>query len=44
MRSIKPLFCKHEYEFVNQQMIDGGMRNMCTYICKKCGKVKVYSV
>ena len=44
MQSIKRLFCKHEYEFVNQQMIDGGVRKMRTYICKKCGKVKVYSV
>ena len=22
MRFVKRLFCKHEYEFVNQQMID----------------------
>ena len=41
MRFVKRLFCKHEYEFVNQQMIDGGMRKMRTHRCKKCGKVKV---
>ena len=41
MRFVKRLFCKHEYEFVNQQMIDGGMRKMCTQRCKKCGKVNV---
>ena len=44
MRFVKRLFCKHEYEFVNHQMIDGGMRKMCTHRCKKCGKVKVYFV
>ena len=41
MRFVKRLFCKHEYEFANKQMIDGGMRKMCTNRCKKCGKVKV---
>ena len=44
MRFVKRLLCKHEYEFVNQQMIDGCMRKMCTHRCKKCGKVKVFFV
>lgn len=44
MGFIKKLFCKHEYEFLTQRIIDGGMKKLCIHRCKKCGKVKVYFV
>lgn len=40
----KSLFCKHDYEYFDQFKVDGGMRKIIRHKCKKCGKVKVYSV
>ena len=40
----KRLFCKHEFEFDSQTLINTGMRKMIIHKCKKCGKLKFYFV
>ena len=40
----KRLFCKHEYEFRIQMLIDAGMRKLVSCKCKRCGKFKTYIV
>ena len=40
----KRLFCKHDYEFYMQMLIDAGMRKLVLHKCTKCGKFKVYIV
>ena len=37
---IKRLFCKHEYKYKQQTLINTGMQKMIVYKCKKCGKEK----
>ena len=41
---LKRLFCKHEYKYKSQMLINSGMRKMVTYECEKCGKEKIYFV
>ena len=38
---LKRLFCKHEYEKIDECLIEGGMNKMYTLKCKKCGKIKI---
>lgn len=38
MKWLRRLFCRHEYEISYSALIDGGMRKMCVYKCRKCGK------
>ena len=33
------LFCKHDYQFLDQHLIDSGMRKMIRHKCIKCGKI-----
>jgi uncharacterized OB-fold protein len=35
------LFCKHDYVYESQQMINGGMGKILFYKCSKCGKVNI---
>ena len=30
--------CNHEYQYLSQCKIDGGMTKVITYKCSKCGK------
>ena len=36
----KRLFCKHEYQYKEQMLINTGMQKMIVYKCEKCGKGK----
>ena len=38
MNIINKLFCKHDYIFKEQKLIDCGMRKMIIRKCTKCGK------
>ena len=40
MNFIKRLFCKHDYKYISQHKINGGMRKAICYQCSKCGKIK----
>jgi RNase P subunit RPR2 len=41
---IKQLQCKHQYKFLFSYLVDTGMRKVCVFECKECGKIKLYSV
>jgi hypothetical protein len=41
---IKQLQCKHQYKFLFSYLIDTGMRKLCVFKCKQCGKIKIYIV
>lgn len=38
---IKRLFCKHDYQYTHQHMINGGMGKIKYCKCNKCGKIKL---
>lgn len=37
---LKRLFCRHDYEYEYQHMVDMGMGKLYKQTCKKCGKVR----
>ena len=40
MGFLKWLFCKHDYAYQYDHMVDTGMRKLYRLTCKKCGKEK----
>lgn len=38
--ALKIIFCKHDYAYQYEHMVDTGMRKLYRLTCKKCGKEK----